>query len=143
MCPQGEVVQLRQLRKVYSTPTGPKIAVRNLSFGIPHGECFGFLGINGAGKTTTLSILSGDIAPTSGEAYIGGHNIATEQLQVRRLIGYCPQHDALLDLLTPREHLQLFARIKAVPSHMLKVQQPTITCNCSTVYAFDEGFASA
>ena len=83
--------------------------------GIPHGECFGFLGINGAGKTTTLSILSGDIAPSSGQAFIGGHNIATEQLQVRRLIGYCPQHDALLDLLSCREHLQLFARIKAVP----------------------------
>ena len=70
----------------------------------------------GAGKTTTLSILSGDIAPTSGRAFIDGLDIETEQLAVRRLIGYCPQHDALLDLLTVREHLHLYARIKGVAS---------------------------
>ena len=116
----GEVVRLEMLRKVYNSPVGAKVAVRKLSFGIPHGECFGFLGINGAGKTTTLSILSGDIAPTSGVAFIDGHDIRTEQLQVRRLIGYCPQHDALLDLMTVKEHLQLYARIKSVPSHLLQ-----------------------
>ena len=109
-----ECVRLQGLRKVYSSPIGPKVAVQNLSFGIATGECFGFLGINGAGKTTTLSILSGDIAPTSGRAYIDGLDIETEQLAVRRLIGYCPQHDALLDLLTVREHLELYARIKGV-----------------------------
>lgn len=70
----------------------------------------------GAGKTTTLSILSGDIAPTSGRAYIDGLDIETEQLAVRRLIGYCPQHDALLDLLTVQEHLHLYARIKGIRS---------------------------
>jgi ATP-binding cassette subfamily A (ABC1) protein 3 len=115
----GDCVQLNGLRKVYSSANGPKIAVRNLSFGIPEGECFGFLGINGAGKTTTLSILSGDIAPTCGVAYINGLNIKTEQMEVRRLIGYCPQHDALLDLLTVYEHLELYASIKGVPSDRL------------------------
>ena len=71
------------------------------------------------GKTTTLSILSGDIAPSRGKAYLDGLDIETEQMQVRRLIGYCPQHDALLDLLTVYEHLELYARIKGVPSSML------------------------
>ena len=116
----GEIVRLEGLRKVYNSPVGPKVAVQNLSFGIPSGECFGFLGINGAGKTTTLSILSGDIAPTSGRAYINGLAIETEQLAVRRLIGYCPQHDALLDLLTVREHLYLYARIKGVASEIIE-----------------------
>ena len=50
------MVQLLELRKVYD---GGKVAVRNISFGVPVGECFGFLGINGAGKTSTLKMLTG------------------------------------------------------------------------------------
>lgn len=67
-----DVVKLHEMRKVYNSKVGPKIAVQSLSFGIPRGECFGFLGINGAGKTTTLSILSGEFPPTVGDAYIDG-----------------------------------------------------------------------
>ena len=59
-------------------------------------------------------MLSGDIAQTSGSAHIEGHDIVLEQVQIRRYIGYCPQHDALLELLSVRQHLQLFARIKGV-----------------------------
>lgn len=69
-------------------------------------------GINGAGKTTTLSILSGEFPPTSGEAYIDGFSIRDDQTNIRRRIGYCPQFDALLELLTVREHLELYGRIK-------------------------------
>jgi ABC-type multidrug transport system ATPase subunit len=60
-------------------------------------------------------MLSGDIFPTSGSAEVGGHDILTNQLAVRRLMGYCPQFDALFGLLTAREHLQFYARIKGVP----------------------------
>lgn len=74
-----------------------KVAVRSLTIGLPKGDCFGFLGINGAGKTSTLNILTGAQLPTSGEAWLGSKNIMTEQKDVRRLIGYCPQHDALLN----------------------------------------------
>ena len=86
-----DVVRLEKLRKVYQTPQGPKVAVRGLSFGIPKGETFGFLGINGAGKTTTLSMLSGEFPPTSGAAYVVDHSITTEQNKLRKNIGYCPQ----------------------------------------------------
>ncbi|DAZ97001.1 TPA: hypothetical protein N0F65_011916 [Lagenidium giganteum] len=91
---------------------GSKVAVKDLSFGLKKGECFGFLGINGAGKTTTMKMLTGDIVPTSGGATLGGFDILTQQLDVRREIGYCPQFDALIDLLSVRGHLELFARIK-------------------------------
>jgi ATP-binding cassette subfamily A (ABC1) protein 3 len=64
-----------------------KVAVRRLTFGIPKGECFGFLGINGAGKTTTLSILCGEFPPSSGEAYIDGFSIARDQTNIRKRIG--------------------------------------------------------
>ena len=66
---------------------GNKVAVKQLSFGVPIGQCFGFLGINGAGKTTTLKMLSGEILPTQGTATIAGFNILTQQLQLRRLLG--------------------------------------------------------
>lgn len=119
----GDVVKLDSLRKIYS-PIGvsskkPKVAVQSLSFGIPRGECFGFLGINGAGKTTTLSILCGEFPPTSGSAFIDGCDIRHDQTQIRRKIGFCPQFDALLDLLTVREHLELFAAIKGVSPFVL------------------------
>lgn len=109
-----DVVRLMKLRKVYSTPIGPKVAVQTLTFGVPRGECFGFLGINGAGKTTTLSILSGEFPPTSGTAKIAGFDVLKDQTKLRRRIGYCPQFDALLELLTVREHLELYARIKGI-----------------------------
>jgi ATP-binding cassette, subfamily A (ABC1), member 3 len=115
-----DVVLLNRIRKVYAGPTGGKVAVRGLSFGVPSGEVFGFLGINGAGKTTTLQMLSGDVLPTGGTALLGGYDIITEQPDVRRLLGYCPQHEALLDLLTCREHLELYARIKGVPEAQVK-----------------------
>ena len=115
----GDIVVLAQLRKVYPSSLGPKVAVQSLSFGIPNGECFGFLGINGAGKSSTLSILSGEYPATSGDAYIAGYDIKGDQSLIRRRIGYCPQFDALLELLTVEEHLNLYARIKGVPISLL------------------------
>ncbi len=114
--PRADVIALSHLRKVYA---GGKVAVRDLSFGVPPGEVFGFLGINGAGKTTTLQMLTGDVLPTAGAAALGGLDIIEEQQQVRRLLGYCPQFDALLELLSVREHLYLYGRIKGVPEEHL------------------------
>ena len=59
-------------------------------------------------------MLTGNFLPSSGDAWLYGLDIKTQQLEVRAKLGYCPQHDALLDLLTVREHLQLFGRIKGV-----------------------------
>uniref|UniRef100_K3WP40 ABC transporter domain-containing protein n=1 Tax=Globisporangium ultimum (strain ATCC 200006 / CBS 805.95 / DAOM BR144) TaxID=431595 RepID=K3WP40_GLOUD len=87
----GDMIKLHNLRKVYK---GGKAAVRNLSFGLKRGECFGFLGINGAGKTTTMKMLTGDVVPSSGSATLSGFDILTQQI----------------------EHLELFARIKGVSS---------------------------
>ncbi|OWZ22804.1 ABCA1 lipid exporter [Phytophthora megakarya] len=111
-----EAVKLVGLRKVYP---GGKVAVRNLSFGLKRGECFGFLGINGAGKTTTMKMLTGDVQPSNGTATLGGFDILSQQIEVRRQIGYCPQFDALFDLLSVREHLELFGAIKGIPQSSL------------------------
>ena len=72
------------------------------------------------GKTTTLSILSGEFPPTSGDAFIDGCSIQDDQSKIRRKIGYCPQFDALLELLTVREHLELYGRIKGLHGEALQ-----------------------
>nr|XP_024376526.1 ATP-binding cassette sub-family A member 1-like isoform X3 [Physcomitrium patens]XP_024376527.1 ATP-binding cassette sub-family A member 1-like isoform X3 [Physcomitrium patens] len=97
-----------------------KVAVRNLSLGIPPGQCFGFLGVNGAGKTTTLSILSGDTKPTSGDVFITGNSVLSKLPASQKQIGYCPQFNPLLDLMTAREHLHMYASLKGVPSQSVR-----------------------
>ena len=95
------------------------VAVNNLSFGVPQGECFGLLGVNGAGKTTTFKMLTTDLEPTDGTIFINENNRNyTDALSNKKSywshIGYCPQFDALYDELTPSDHIRLFARIKGV-----------------------------
>ncbi|GAB4843869.1 Phospholipid-transporting ATPase abca1 [Ancistrocladus abbreviatus] len=113
------ILYLRNLRKVYPGEKyhGPKIAVHSLTFAVHEGECFGFLGTNGAGKTTTLSMLTGEEHPTDGTAFIFGKDIKSNPKAARKHIGYCPQFDALLEHLTVREHLELYAKIKGVPDY--------------------------
>ena len=111
-----EAIMISDMVKTYKNKSGgpAKTAVDGLNFGIAKGECFGFLGINGAGKSSTLNILTGAILPSEGDALLAGKSILTEQKAIRRELGFCPQHDALLDLLTVREHLELFGRIKGI-----------------------------
>lgn len=95
-------------------PKIKKIAVKSLSLAVDSGEVLGLLGHNGAGKTTTLKIITGEQAPTRGQIKIGGFNIATNQKEAFRKLGYCPQHDALWKTITVREHLEVYAAIRGV-----------------------------
>uniref|UniRef100_I3LWC8 ATP binding cassette subfamily A member 4 n=1 Tax=Ictidomys tridecemlineatus TaxID=43179 RepID=I3LWC8_ICTTR len=109
-----DILRLNQLTKVYSGSSSP--AVDRLCVGIRPGECFGLLGVNGAGKTTTFKMLTGDTTVTSGDATIAGKSILTNISEVHQNMGYCPQFDAVDDLLTGREHLYLYARLRGVPA---------------------------
>jgi len=114
---QTYTIKVDKLRKVYPIGGGQyKVAVDQLSFGVKNGECFALLGVNGAGKTTTFKILSGDYTQTSGRAYINGYEIPENLKEAQRNIGYCPQFDSILDLLTAKEHLYLYAAIKGIPN---------------------------
>ncbi|CAK9108749.1 ABC transporter A family member 1 (ABC transporter ABCA.1) (AtABCA1) (ABC one homolog protein 1) (AtAOH1) [Durusdinium trenchii] len=113
-----DAIVLSHLRKVY--PDG-KVAVRGLTFGIAPGEIMGFIGTNGAGKSTSTKMLTGEVLPSSGKAKLVGNDIIAQQSNLRRMIGYCPQFDALLELLTVREHLELYARIKCIPEDLVGV----------------------
>ncbi|XP_074604130.1 phospholipid-transporting ATPase ABCA3-like [Brevipalpus obovatus] len=90
-------------------------AVHNVSFTVHKKECFGLLGVNGAGKTTTFSMLVGDEMMTRGHAYVGQLEVSKDLVKYREHVSYCPQQDALLELLTPEETLTLFARLRGIP----------------------------
>uniref|UniRef100_A0A8B9LWB7 P-type phospholipid transporter n=1 Tax=Astyanax mexicanus TaxID=7994 RepID=A0A8B9LWB7_ASTMX len=109
----SDILELRQLTKVYKRKQKP--AVDRLCVGIPPGECFGLLGVNGAGKTSTFKMLTGDSVITGGEAYLAGKSVLTEIDEVHQNMGYCPQFDAINDLLTGREHLEFYAILRGVP----------------------------
>uniref|UniRef100_A0A3Q3D2R3 ATP binding cassette subfamily A member 4 n=1 Tax=Hippocampus comes TaxID=109280 RepID=A0A3Q3D2R3_HIPCM len=110
---KSDILHIQDLTKTY---VGRKrAAVDGICVGVPAGECFGLLGINGAGKTTTFKMLTGDTDVSSGDATVAGYSILKEILDVHQNMGYCPQFDAIDELLTGREHLYLYARLRGVP----------------------------
>ncbi|XP_068396452.1 retinal-specific phospholipid-transporting ATPase ABCA4 isoform X2 [Eschrichtius robustus] len=113
-----DILRLNELTKIYSGSSSP--AVDRLCVGVRPGECFGLLGVNGAGKTTTFKMLTGDSTVTSGDATVAGKSILTNISDVHQSMGYCPQFDAIDDLLTGREHLYLYARLRGVPAEKIK-----------------------
>ena len=76
------------------------------------------LGQNGAGKTTTFKSLTRDTKPTTGKISINGFDIQRDFEKCRKLIGYCPQHDAIFPLMTVTEHLWFYAKIKGIPENL-------------------------
>uniref|UniRef100_H0VCA2 ATP binding cassette subfamily A member 3 n=1 Tax=Cavia porcellus TaxID=10141 RepID=H0VCA2_CAVPO len=109
---------IKELSKVYEQQT-PLIAVDRISLAVQKGECFGLLGFNGAGKTTTFKMLTGEETITSGDAFVGGHSISSDIGKVRQRMGYCPQFDALLDHMTGREMLVMYARLRGIPERLI------------------------
>ncbi|KAF4110511.1 hypothetical protein G5714_007542 [Onychostoma macrolepis] len=110
---QNDLLRICDLTKMYRAKKTP--AVDKICVGVPAAECFGLLGINGAGKTTTFKMLTGDISPTAGDAFLNGYSIRNDMQLVQQNMGYCPQFDAIDDLLTGREHLEFYARLRGVP----------------------------
>ncbi|XP_051480136.1 LOW QUALITY PROTEIN: glucosylceramide transporter ABCA12 [Apus apus] len=117
-----DVVQLQNLTKIYHLPQKRIVAVKNISLGIPAGECFGLLGVNGAGKTTIFKMLTGDIGASSGRLRVQGPSGSLNDISEAHwsLFGYCPQEDALDDLLTVEEHMYYYARLHGIPERAIK-----------------------
>src|SRR5205085_11848302 len=78
---------------------GELVALDDVSFEVARGEVVGVLGVNGAGKTTLMRILTGFLPATSGAAAVAGFDVLRQSLEVRRRIGYLPEHVPLY-----REH---------------------------------------
>lgn len=102
------VIEIKKLSKSF----GELKAVNNLSLSIKEGELFGLLGPNGSGKTTTIKMLTGQIAPTSGNASILGVNLVKNPIRVRELVGIIPERETPPSFLTSVEYLHFVAKIR-------------------------------
>jgi len=103
------MIETHDLAKTYKTADGEEVqAVKGLDLEIRKGEIFSLLGPNGAGKTTTISMISGLVTPTRGDAEIGGFSITKQPLEAKRLMGVVPQEIALYNTLTGRQNLEFF-----------------------------------
>uniref|UniRef100_A0A8C6VPK5 P-type phospholipid transporter n=1 Tax=Naja naja TaxID=35670 RepID=A0A8C6VPK5_NAJNA len=110
---QSDILEIKELTKRYRMKQKP--AVDRICVGIPPGECFGLLGVNGAGKSSTFKMLTGDTDVTGGDAFLKGNSILSNIEEVHQNMGYCPQFDAIQELMTGREHLEFLAVLRGVP----------------------------
>jgi ABC-2 type transport system ATP-binding protein len=90
---------------------GSFLAVNDVSFQVPRGEVFGFLGANGAGKSTTIRMLCGLLKPTSGTALVGGIDVGRDPEAVKLRIGYMSQKFSLYEALTVDQNIAFFGGI--------------------------------
>ncbi len=104
------MVEVKHLRKTY----GDKAAVSDISFTLEKGRIYGLLGRNGAGKSTTMNIITGYLAPDSGDVSIDGHDIFKDALSAKRHIGYLPEIPPLYNDMTVREYLIFAAQLKGL-----------------------------
>jgi ABC-2 type transport system ATP-binding protein len=95
---------------------GAHEVLRDVSFDVYAGEIYGFIGPNGAGKTTTIRIMATLLEPMAGRVEIDGIDVTMEPEQVRRLIGYMPDHAGVYDRISVREYLEFFADAYRIPS---------------------------
>src|SRR6218665_1863978 len=128
-----DTVVIQDLTKLY----GNFVAVNQLSIGVSQKECFGLLGVNGAGKTTTFKMLTGEIRPSFGRAYITGINVQEDLAQVHQKIGYCSQFDSIIDQMTVHETLWMYACAHGIPPHVMEQVIDRLE-NCLTLKPYTE-----
>src|SRR5215471_8672540 len=107
-------------------------AVDQVNLRVERGTFYGFLGPNGAGKSTTIKMLTGLLAPSSGEVYVLGLNMsdAKQSLEAKGRIGVLPEDLALFDNLTAREQLTFVGRMHLLPQETIE-SASTNFCRCS------------
>src|SRR5207237_8899813 len=109
-CRTLQMIKGENLTKAF----GPKLAVNNISFSVERGEVLGFLGPNGAGKSTTMRMITGFIPPSEGKVSVGGHDVVTDPIRARRLIGYLPENAPVYVDMTVRSFLTFCAELSGL-----------------------------
>jgi ABC-2 type transport system ATP-binding protein len=109
--------------------------LRDVSFDVAHGEIFGFIGPNGAGKTTTIRVMATLLEPLAGRVEVDGWDVAIDPLEVRKIIGYMPDHAGVYERVTVREYLEFFADAYRVPEFVAKQGRPPPRLDAEPDYA--------
>lgn len=110
-------VKVKNLTKVY----GAQKAVNNISFEAKKGEVLGFLGPNGAGKTTTMKMITCFVPQSEGEVSVCGYSTETNPMEVRKRIGYLPEHNPLYKDMYIKEYLNFVAGLHHIPNKKQRV----------------------
>lgn len=105
-------IQVRNLTKVFGTQR----AIDNISFTVKEGEILGFLGPNGAGKSTTMKIATCYLPPDEGVVEVSGYNVVEQSREVKRVIGYLPEHNPLYLEMYVREYLRFIGKLHGLRS---------------------------
>jgi ABC-2 type transport system ATP-binding protein len=119
-------IQIFGLTKVYDQ----QAAVDDLSFSATAGEIVGFLGPNGAGKSTTMKIIAGYIPPTSGSVKVCGYDVVEDSINVRKCIGYLPEHSPLYLDMYVHEYLHFIGSLHINSNKELKRKVPEMVSMC-------------
>lgn len=104
------LIEAKELRKVF----GQIEAVKGVSFKVDKGEVLGFLGPNGAGKSTVMRMLTCFLTPTTGTASVGGHDILTDSMEARRMIGYVPENSPTYGGMTVKGFLKFVGELRGM-----------------------------
>lgn len=110
------MLEITNLTKIYGT----QHAVDNISFSVGKGEIAGFLGPNGAGKSTTMKMATCFIPPTSGTIKVGDYDVVEQSMEVRKLVGYLPEHNPLYLDMYVHEYLEFVGSLYDIKGAKLK-----------------------
>lgn len=106
------LISVQNLSRYY----GNFCAVNNISFEVKRGQILGFLGPNGAGKTTTMQMITGTLAPTTGQISLAGNDLLDHPIQAKSAIGYLPEQPPVYKEMLVAEYLKFCAKLHHIPS---------------------------
>lgn len=112
-------IKVERITKLY----GKQKALNEVSFEVNSGEIIGFLGPNGAGKSTMMKILTCFIPQTSGKAYVCGYDVEEESLNVRRNVGYLPEHNPLYHDMYVKEYLEFVGGLHKITNMKTRISE--------------------
>jgi len=122
----ASTIEARGLNKLY----GNFHAIEDVSFDVKKGEILGFLGPNAAGKTTTMRIVTGFMPPSSGTVTIAGHDVISQSLEARRLIGYLPETVPLYTDMTVTGYLHFMGTLRGMKRDKIKTRTSDVIDIC-------------